>query len=116
VSVTLLDGDLSPDLARTLRGVSRVAVDTETGGLDWATDRLHLCQLFTTETGPVLLRNVEHSPGELAGVLGDPAVLKVLHYAPFDLRFLEARWGVRTRSVACTKGCVPAARPSASGH
>jgi ribonuclease D len=99
----LLEGDLPPDLAHTLRGLGRVAVDTETSGLDWTTDRLLLCQLFTPETGPVLLRHVDHPPGELAGVMGDPAILKVLHYAPFDLRFLEARWGVRTRSVACTK-------------
>jgi ribonuclease D len=98
-----LDGDLPPDLARTLRGLGRVAIDTETSGLDWVTDRLHLCQLFTPETGPVLLRHVDHLPAELAGVMGDPAILKVLHFAPFDLRFLEAQWGVHTRSVACTK-------------
>lgn len=103
MAVTLVEGDLPADLARRLRACDHIAVDTETSGLDWATDKLQLCQLFTPATGPVLLRGVDCSPPELTKVLGDPAVLKVLHFAPFDLRFLEARWGVRARSVACTK-------------
>jgi ribonuclease D len=35
--------------------------------------------------------------------MGDPTVLKVLHFAPFDLRFLEASWGMRAAPVGCTK-------------
>lgn len=101
--MTLIDGDLPPDLAHTLRAGGRVAVDTETTGLDWASDELHLCQLFSPETGPVLLRNVHQPPVGLAGVMSDSTILKVFHYAPFDLRFLEARWGIRVTSVACTK-------------
>ncbi len=103
MAMTLVEGDLPPDLARGLRGEGWVAVDTETSGLDWATDQLHLCQLFSPGTGSVLLRRVRPAPSELAGVIGDPGVLKVLHHAPFDLKFLAARLGVRARSVACTK-------------
>jgi ribonuclease D len=51
----------------------------------------------------VLLRHVDQRPVGLAEVMSDPAVLKVFHYAPFDLRFLEAHWGIRVTSVACTK-------------
>lgn len=103
MSVTLVSGDLSPDLARAMRAAGRVAVDTETSGLHWATDSLQLCQLFTDETGPVLLSQVEGRPVELARLLADPEVAKVFHFAPFDLRFLEAHWGVPAVSIQCTK-------------
>lgn len=103
MSVQLVSGDLPPDLARSMRAAGRVAVDTETSGLDWATDSLQLCQLFTDETGPVLLGQVKGHPVELASLLADPDVVKVFHFAPFDLRFLESRWGVRTKTVECTK-------------
>lgn len=103
MAVTVVDGDLTPGLARALRKAGRVAVDTETSGLDWATDRLELCQLFSPPTGPVLVRHVSDAPLELAGLLDDVSVLKVLHFAPFDLKFLEAHASVNARSVACTK-------------
>lgn len=103
MAVTFVDGDLPADIAQTMRKSAQVAVDTETSGLDWARDRIQMCQLFTTGTGPVLLRHVEGVPRELSSVMRDPAVLKVMHFAPFDLRFLEAQWGIETRSIACTK-------------
>ncbi|MEP7370225.1 MAG: ribonuclease D [Dermatophilaceae bacterium] len=114
--MTLVDGDLPADIALTMRTAGRVAVDTETGGLDWARDRLHLCQLFTPETGPVLLRHVEGELHGLGSVMRDPAVLKVMHFAPFDLRFLEAQWGVETRSVACTKAASKLLDPTLIDH
>lgn len=114
--MTLVDGDLPADIALTMRTASQVAVDTETGGLDWARDRLHVCQLFAPETGPVLLRHVEGEPHGLRSVMRDPAVLKVMHFAPFDLRFLEAQWGIETRSVACTKAASRLLDPALDDH
>lgn len=91
-------------------------MDTETSGLDWTQDRLHLCQLFTPATGPVLLRRAEGVPPELASVMHDPTVLKVMHFAPFDLKFLEAQWGVTTSSVACTKAASRLLAPRRADH
>lgn len=116
MTVKLVEGDVPAGLARVLRRPGVVAVDTETSGLDWRSDRLHLCQLFTSETGPVLLRHVEGVPTGLASVMQDPAVLKVLHFAPFDLRFLEARWGIQARSVACTKAASRLLDPTLEEH
>lgn len=103
MSVTVVEGDLPASLARLLASAERVGVDTETSGLEWASDRLELCQLFSAATGPVLVRNVVDFPHRLAGLLGDENVIKVFHYAPFDLRFLEAQWSIRARRVECTK-------------
>lgn len=114
--VVVVEGDLPADLALAIRAAGRVAVDTETSGLDWSRDRLQLCQLFTDETGPVFLRRVEGRPEHLASVMHDPAVLKVMHFAPFDLRFLEAQWGLETRSVACTKTASRLLDPTSEDH
>lgn len=110
----LVSGDLPPSIASALRSARKVAIDTETSGLDWATDSLHLCQVYTEETGPVLLRHVGHFPSQLASVLGDPEVTKVFHFAPFDLRFLEAGWGVRVVGIECTKTASKLLEPEAS--
>ncbi len=96
-------GDLPDGLAYELRQADRVAVDTETTGLDWRHDTLELCQLFTDPTGPVLIRRSCSRPTNLLALLENPAVEKVFHFAPFDLRFLEATWGIRTGPVFCTK-------------
>lgn len=102
--VTLIEGDLSSELAAVFEEVDRVAVDTETGGLDWSSDRLHILQLFSPQTGTVVLRNAEEKPPKrLARLMSDPDVVKVFHHAPFDLKFLDGQWGVRCASVVCTK-------------
>lgn len=102
VPVHVLSGDLSEGLAALLRDAGRVAVDTETTGLDWRTESLRLCQLFTPAAGPVLVR-IEGPAPQLRSLLEDRSVEKVFHFAPFDLRFLEAGLGARTTSVVCTK-------------
>lgn len=110
----VLTGDISPDLAQALRQGGRVAVDTETTGLDFRMDTLELCQLFNPLTGPVLVRRRESRPLHLIGLLEDPLITKVFHYAPFDLRFIEATWGVQTGPVFCTKAASKLLRPDAA--
>lgn len=103
MSTRLLIDDLPDDLTDLLRSSGRVAVDTETTGLDWQQDTLELCQIHSPEAGTILLRKSSSRPSNLLDILEDSRVTKVLHHAPFDLRFLESTWGVRTRSVFCTK-------------
>jgi ribonuclease D len=116
VSILEVHGDLPPEVASRLHDASRVAVDTETSGLSWESDQLLLCQLFSMVTGPVLLRKVASRPINLANLMNDPGVVKVFHYAPFDLRFLEAQWDAPATSVSCTKTAsrlLDATRPAA---
>lgn len=112
-AVTLVDGDLPPELLVALRQVGQVAIDTETSGLSWISERLELCQLFTPSTGAILVRRFAGRPENLATLLEDPSVLKVFHFAPFDLRFLEHHLAIKCRSVACTKCASKLLRPAA---
>ncbi len=82
-----------------------VAVDTETMGLDPRRDRLCLVQL-SDGGGDAHLVQIARGQTEapnLARLLGDPAVLKLFHFARFDIAALHKAFGVTTAPVWCTK-------------
>ena len=94
-------GDL-PDLAR-YRGP--VAVDTETMGLDLRRDRLCVVQLSPGDGSADV---VQIPPGatdapNLKQLLADPSILKIFHFARFDIAKLYERFGVMPTPVYCTK-------------
>ena len=94
-------GDL-PDLAR-YRGA--VAIDTETMGLDTHRDRLCVVQLSPGDGSADV---VQIPPGggaapNLKALLADAAVLKIFHFARFDLAALANAFGVMPAPVYCTK-------------
>jgi ribonuclease D len=97
----LYQGDLPDGL--TLGPV--VAIDTETMGLDPRRDRLCLVQLSAGDGHAHL---VQIAPGQrtapnLTRLLADPAVVKLFHFARFDIAALYNAFGVFTAPVWCTK-------------
>ncbi len=101
MKIKLHQGDLPEDL--NLGAV--VAVDTETMGLDPARDRLCLVQL---SAGDGTCHLVQIGQGQtqapnLAHLLSDPAVLKLFHFARFDIAMLKRYLGVDVAPVYCTK-------------
>src|ERR1700761_1648462 len=101
--VRVEQGDLPADLAPAFGEVDRIAWDVETTGLDWRQERLATCQLFAEGVGVVMVRTADGYPRRLAALLEDPAVEKVFHHAPFDLRFMVHAWGIQPASIRCTK-------------
>jgi ribonuclease D len=82
-----------------------VAVDTETMGLSPGRDRLCLVQLSAGDGDAHLVRvpkGAREAPN-LVRLLGDPARLKLFHYARFDIGMLMHAFGVVTAPVFCTK-------------
>ena len=87
-----------------------VAVDTETMGLEHRRDRLCLVQL---SAGDGTAHCVQILPPALGGrggdcpnlrrLLEDPGVLKIFHFARFDLAALHRTLGVTVQPVVCTK-------------
>jgi ribonuclease D len=82
-----------------------VAVDTETMGLNPGRDRLCLVQLSAGDGDAHLVRVPKGSSQapNLTRLLGDPARLKLFHYARFDVGMLLHTFGVITAPVFCTK-------------
>lgn len=93
------------DLPEGLDFGDAVAVDTETTGLSLTRDRLCLIQLSGGDGNCHL---VQFSGGSfeapnLTALLGDPQVLKIFHYARFDLAMIRRFLGVECWPVYCTK-------------
>ncbi len=85
-----------------------VAVDTETMGLNPHRDRLCLVQLSSGDGSAPLVKMGLPEDGRLtapnlAAMLGNPRVLKLFHFARFDVAVLKQYLGVVTQPVYCTK-------------
>ena len=102
MTIRLHRGDL-PDLDRYRTGV--VAIDTETMGLDPRRDRLCVVQLSSGDgtADVVQLPAGKPSAPNLARLLADPGLLKLFHFARFDLGVLYQAFGVMPEPVYCTK-------------
>lgn len=82
-----------------------VAIDTETLGLSYVRDRLCLAQL---SSGDGVCHAVQFAPGgyhapNLTRLLTDAKVLKLFHYARFDVAMFLRHLGAVTSPVYCTK-------------
>jgi ribonuclease D len=96
-------GDL-PDLTH-YASARAVAIDTETMGLSLTRDRLCLVQLSPGD-GSADLVQIAAAPAaapNLKKLLGDRNVLKLFHFARFDLATLQKTFGVMAEPVYCTK-------------
>src|SRR6476659_10905446 len=95
-------GDL-PDLSHYR--VSAVAIDTETMGLDPHRDRLCVVQLSPGDGTADVIQipaGASEAPN-LTKLLADGGILKIFHFARFDLGVLQRRLGVMAAPVYCTK-------------
>lgn len=101
MTITLHSGDLPEGLNLG----PLIAVDTETLGLNLTRDRLCLVQLSAGDGTAhlVQLDRGSYNCPVLKGVLADPAVTKIFHYARFDIAVIARYLGVISRPVYCTK-------------
>jgi ribonuclease D len=95
-----------------------VAVDTETLGLNPHRDRLCVVQVSRGDgdADVVQLPRGGEPPRVLLDVLADPAVLKIFHYARFDVAAIERAFGVAPAPVYCTKVASRLARTYTDRH
>ena len=93
------------DLPAGLTFPNGVAIDTETLGLNPHRDRLCLVQLSSGDGTAHLVKfdGKDYSAPRLKALLTDPKVLKIFHFARFDIAVLEQYLGVATAPVYCTK-------------
>jgi ribonuclease D len=105
MNIRLHHGDLPADLDF---GAS-VAIDTETMGLVPRRDRLCLVQLSAGDGDCHLLRIPPARRGaaidapNLRRLLADPQVIKLFHFARFDIAALKHALDITARPVYCTK-------------
>jgi len=105
MSIHLYKGDLPEGLELG----PEVAIDTETMGLNPVRDRLCLVQMSSGDGVSHLVQIPKTEPGRLhpaprlKAMLENPNVLKIFHFARFDVAALKAYLGARVAPVYCTK-------------
>jgi len=114
MTIRLHRGDL-PNLSTYKNAV---AIDTETMGLDTNRDRLCVVQLSPGDGSADV---VQIAPGQdrapnIEKLLGDQSMLKIFHYARFDLGVLAKAFGVMASPVYCTKIASRLARTYTDKH
>lgn len=109
----IVRGDLTEEQLRAHLASPDLAVDTETMGLNTLRDRLCVVQLcdrngratliqITAETLDPKRPLAERAP-RLKRLLEDPRVLKVLHFARFDIAAVKHYLGIRMAPLYCTR-------------
>lgn len=114
MTIRLHRGDL-PELSRY---TGAVAIDTETMGLDLNRDRLCLVQLSPGDGSADVVQIAEGQTKapNLQKLLADKSVLKIFHFARFDVAVLFNAFGVMPEPIYCTKIASRLARTYTDKH
>jgi ribonuclease D len=94
------------DLPASVTFTGSVAIDTETLGLNPHRDRLCVVQLSAGDNTAHLVqlgRDDYAGATRLKALLTDPSVLKIFHFARFDVAVLSKYLGVDVAPIYCTK-------------
>jgi len=102
MAVTMVEGDIPLEWTHGARAAGRIGVDIETSGLSPVNDRIATVQIFVPVMGTVMVRKL-NMPINLLRLLEDRQTCKIFHHAPFDLGFIQRKFEVTPRSIACTK-------------
>jgi ribonuclease D len=114
MTIRLHRGDL-PELSAYK---DAVAIDTEAMGLDPNRDRLCVVQMSPGDGSAdvVQIPANHHDAPNLKRLLADKSILKIFHFARFDLGMLYKAFGVMAEPVYCTKIASRLARTYTDKH
>ena len=103
--IFVFEGDIPDDIETG----KTIAIDTETTGLIHDRDRLCLVQLSGRNTSCYLVKIridngvISSQPKNLSALLKDESIIKIFHYARFDMAVLNKWIGKVDGPIFCTK-------------
>jgi len=106
------------DLPKDVDFGESVAVDTETMGLQLQRDRLCLVQLCDAERKcyMVQIAKGQKTAPNLQKIMEDPKVLKIFHFARFDIATMLYYLNIKTSPVYCTRTASKLVRTYTDKH
>ncbi len=106
------------DLPDNLELGGMIAIDTETMGLNYSRDRLCLVQISAGDgiCHMVKFTDTNYNCPNLKKLLCDESVLKILHYARYDMAMIKEKLDVLIAPVYCTKIASKLARTNSAQH
>ena len=106
------------DLPTSIKLGLSVAIDTETMGLNPMRDKLCLVQLSSGNgvCHLVKINNLRNKPVNLIKILKNNKILKIFHFARFDVAILKHTYKINIKNVYCTKIASKLARTYTDRH
>ena len=102
----LFYNDLPEEIAKSFK--TSLSIDTETMGLNIKRDRLCLIQIKNNDNGEYYLVKIQNENNEnkfknLKKVLEDKSIVKIFHYARFDVGVIDYYLNIKVKNIFCTK-------------
>jgi len=115
----LFQNDLPSQSLKSFKG--SISIDTETLGLNIKRDRLCLIQLKNEHNKKIYLIQFDSdlSPKNSKNIktlLENKSLIKIFHYARFDMAVLRYNLGIKVKNVFCTKIASKLTRTYSSKH
>jgi len=107
------------DLPNNFEFTNSIAVDTETMGLKHQRDRLCLVQLSNGDGNAHLIQlggDFGYKADNLKALMKNKKIVKIFHYARFDLGVIKKYLGIMPSNVYCTKIASKIARTYSDKH
>jgi len=106
------------DLPTSIELGLSIAIDTETMGLNPLRDKLCLVQLSSGNgiCHLVKINNIRNKPVNLIKILKNNKILKIFHFARFDVAILKHTYKINIKNVYCTKIASKLARTYTDRH
>ena len=115
----LFQNDLPEEVLNTFK--TSASIDTETLGLNINRDRLCLIQIMNNDDGKFYI--IQFPKGfkandsqNLKKLLQNKAIMKIFHYARFDVAMLKKNLNIITKNIFCTKIASKLSRTYTSSH
>tara|TARA_Y100000589_G_scaffold113429_1_gene107786 strand:- start:1601 stop:2236 length:636 start_codon:yes stop_codon:yes gene_type:complete len=110
--------DITEELFTTYKKSESLAIDTEAMGLIHGRDRLCLIQICNelNEISCIKIENGIHKSEKIKDLLEDKKIMKIFHFARFDIAALKSNLGINTRNIFCTKIASKIARTYTNKH
>ena len=106
------------DLPTSIKLGLSIAIDTETMGLNPLRDKLCLVQLSSGNgiCHLVKINYLRNKPVNLIKILKNNKILKIFHFARFDVAILKHTYKINIKNVYCTKIASKLARTYTDRH
>lgn len=106
------------DLPANVNFSGSIAIDTETMGLNVVRDRLCLVQISAGDGDAHLIQfeQGKYDAPNLKKLLSDDKILKIFHFARFDLAALQHYLKIEVKNIYCTKIASKLTRTYTDSH
>ena len=116
--IRFCENDLTEELFNSYKSSKYLAVDTEAMGLCHGRDRLCLIQICNESnlTSCIKIESGSQKATRIRNVLEDEKIIKIFHYARFDVAALKCNLNIETQNIFCTKIASKLARTYTNKH